>query len=265
MWPSVQCKESATCEHTAQHLIGVLSLVLNSPPPSQGHGLEVEVDGFDSRRGHASPVVPLDSYVPELRLVDPGEMHSAAVNVFGVLSGLEGHADGVDTREDIVAEGCDEAISPAKGDVQREEVLWVSSIGGFVHGMGLVADQLASHDDVFARRSGGFVEFDAPAVFFVGFGGEDEGVDLIASFWGELFEQRACVLGVCFFRWIDHGCYRGTTCPVRLKMYQVCGRGRRFCQSQWEVLFIRTARPPVPREQTVTDRQNSEVKCNAEK
>lgn len=142
---------------------------------------------------------------------------------FGVLSGLKSDADGVYTREDIVAdaregvvtEGWDEGISPAKGDVQREEVLWVASIDDFVHGLGLVADQLASRDDVFARRCGGFVEFDASVVFFTGLGGENEGVDLIASFGGEFLEQWACVLGVCCFCWVDHGRCRGTTCLVK--------------------------------------------------
>jgi hypothetical protein len=62
---------------------------------------------------------------------------------------------------------------------------------------GLVTDQLASHDDAFAWRCGGSDEFDAFVVFLVGFGGENEGVDLIASFRGE-FEQRACVLDACF-------------------------------------------------------------------
>ena len=147
----------------------------------------------------------LDSYVPELRLVDPSEMCSEAVHALGVLSGLKGHADVVDAREDIVAEGWDEGKSPTKEDVQREDVLWVSSIGGSVHGPGLVADQLASHDDVFARRCGGFVEFDASIVFLAGLSGENEGVNLIASFGGELCEQRACVLGFRCFCWLDHG------------------------------------------------------------
>jgi hypothetical protein len=81
-----------------------------------------------------------------------------------------------------------------------------------------VTDQLASHDDAFAWRCGGSDEFDAFVVFLVGFGGENEGVDLIASFRGE-FEQRACALGACFCCWLGHVRCRETTCLVK-DMYE---------------------------------------------
>jgi hypothetical protein len=210
---------------------------LSFPLPYPGHGLQVVDDAFNDSRGPAAHIVHLDSNVPESsRLVDPSKACNEAVHVSSVLAGLKARADGVGTREDIVTKGRYEGRFAAKGDVQCEDVLWVFSIGSFVHGLGLVVDQLASHDDVFARRCGGFIEFDASVVFLAGLGGENEGVDLIASFGCEFFEQRACVLGVCCFCWVDHGRCRGTTCLVK-DMFEEADKRlkeRRASVGNWE-------------------------------
>jgi hypothetical protein len=143
----------------------------------------------------------LNSHAPTSRLVDSGKVGDEA-EARSVI-GLPSDADGVDAGEDVVAEGGDERTATAVGYVQGEVVLREAAVGGSVHGVSFVVDLLAGHDEGFAWWRRGFVELDA-FVIFIGFDGEDEGVDLVAKLDGEL-EERAVFLRAYFFRCVHRG------------------------------------------------------------
>ena len=115
-----------------------------------------------------------------------------------LLVGSPVHADRTQACEKVVAECGNERSVPASavGLDQGEGVFRVIVVGRFVYGMSLAADHLAGHDEGFAWKCHGFIDFDAAV--FIGFGGKDEGVDLVAELDGEL-EEWAVILGVDFF------------------------------------------------------------------
>lgn len=69
-----------------------------------------------------------------------------------------------------------------------------------MHSATFAIDLLAGPDEGVAS-DGTIIELNA--AILLGFDGEDECIDLVASLCGE-FEQRAVVLSVCWFRWFYH-------------------------------------------------------------
>ena len=120
------------------------------------------------------------------------------------LVGAPVQADRNHVGEQIVAEASDEGRVRAGAIVygQGEGVFRVFLVGGFVYSAGLAPDHLAGRDERLAWRFRVFIELNT-AVVFIRFGGEGEGINLVAELDGQL-EERARALGTEFSRRIYH-------------------------------------------------------------
>jgi hypothetical protein len=118
--------------------------------------------------------VHLESYLPNSWSVDPSEVGGEVERpVCPARVGSPVDVDGLDAREDVVAEIGNKGTSLAVEYVQGEDVLWEASVGGLVDAAGFAPDHLAGHAERPAWRCRGLVELDA-AVIFDRFDGEDE-------------------------------------------------------------------------------------------
>lgn len=124
---------------------------------------------------------------------------------FVVLVGIPLDPEGVDAREDFVAKGAgDVGLEGAEVHVDNKGVgCWVAQVGGPIHGVCFAVEPLAGHEEGFPGGFGVLVELDGAVLVRVDC--EDEEVDLVAEFGGELFEQWTVELGVDWSRRADHG------------------------------------------------------------